>query len=201
MNYKNGTTVYSDGTLLGAIVYLIAFPHTHQITHLVIQQATKNTLKIVPLDLIDIQTNRAIILPRNTLWNNLSDFDSAFYEPINDNLHIVVPKSYLHPLYYYPKSKTGNVSKIPAEVVDDTLNTGMLVYDNNAQICGSVVKWNEDDVGQLMSMVLRIQNDDDHDVQIPISWISHTKAQEVYLDIERNTLTSELSKLSINDQR
>lgn len=189
MDYKIGTRVYIEGSLLGAIAYLIVAPHFHQITHLIVEQSVPSTLKIIPLELIDIQTKRAIVLTPDTMRNDLLDFNADFYESINGNLHILMPKSYLHPLYYYPQIDIGDIDSMSTDGIDNKLNIGMSVYDSNAQKCGFIVEWNEDETGQFVSLVIRIPHDE-RDVTIPTSWISHTKVQEVYLDIERSTLIS-----------
>lgn len=188
MDYKIGTKVYTDGKLLGSITYLIVAPHSHHTTHLVIKHSAKHTLKIIPLELIDIQTKRAIVLPRNKAWGDLADYDAEFYESINGDSHILVPKPFLHPLYYYPQIEIDKVDQLSEYDVSDKLKTGMSVFDNHAQKCGIVVDWNEDETGQLVSLVIRIHNGDIHEARIPVSWISYTTQQDMYLGVERSTL-------------
>ncbi|MGJ3238018.1 MAG: hypothetical protein ACFE0Q_04870, partial [Anaerolineae bacterium] len=184
MDYRVSTKVYANGEFLGLIAYLIVAPYTRQVTHIVIQQATNPKRKIVSLDMIELQTKRAIILPRTLTWEELPDYQSEHYISVDENLLTAVPKSYLHPLYC---TFDYNISEEQHGVFDDELGMiGMSVFDTDREFCGQVVGW--EDTGNPVSAVIQLNSDEHDEIYIPIRWISYTKEQNLYLDVALSTL-------------
>lgn len=182
MEYTIDTEVYADGTLLGNIIYFNVAPNTRTRTHVVIKHVSENSIKIVPLELIEIQTKRAIVLPRQITWNDLTDYNAKYYNIVDNDQHLLMPKAYLHPLYY----TQSHVDRLAEHTDADRLTMGISVYDNNAQKCGTVIKWIENATGKLMSFIIRVIVDGQLDIRIPIHWISYTKDRDLYLHVDRD---------------
>lgn len=192
MEYTIGNTVYIDGTLIGTIACIIITPLSKEVTHIVIKQLSKSDMKIVPLELIDLHTKKAIVLKGDVAWEDLLNFQAEYYETVKGIEYKLRPKSYLHPLYYSypePQIQITEIESSQPESGKDGLNRAMLVFDKNDQRCGMVVNWEKDIKENSTYAVIQLDNNDE-EIQIPTRWISHTEEQELHLLVDYRTVMS-----------
>ena len=172
-----------DGALIGTIACIIIAPFSKKVTHIVIKHLSKSQMKIIPLELIDLNTKKAVVLKEDTEWEHLLDFEIKYYESISGFNYKLRPKLYLHPLYYsYPKQQH-------KEIGNNRRNSAMLVFDKNDRRCGIVVHWEKDIKENSIYAVIQLDNNDE-EFQIPTSWISYTQEQELHLLVDYRAVMS-----------
>ena len=179
MTYDIGMTVYNTSQRLGWLVRLIFTPRSHHMTHFVIRDPQHDAQKIVALNLVYFTTRATIVLHYHVTWDGLPDYQADYYQAISqDSPHRVVPKSNLHPLYYYAPIRKGNTPTNPY--------IGATVYDTNDQQCGQVIS-SQTNNGHLETLTMRRPQAHHTTIDIPLAWISHTEENDIYLSVKCQT--------------